>query len=674
MQISSTQNAYKALQQQRLNTNTKAAEAKPQQQAGPTDDVKLSKPLTRLGRMAVGAGIGTAVGGTALALLGAMGGGVGAGLGALAVGVTAVGGAIVGSKTWSPQEPVLPFKSVDEIKASPEFNKTVPTRAEQVERLKNPAEQFDVLVIGGGATGAGTMLDATMRGLKVAAVEGSDFSAGTSSKSTKLIHGGVRYLEKAVKNLDGEQWGLVKEGLAERRHFLDMAPHLTDEVRLITPVYSGIQLPYIFAGLALYDVLAGDKALTGTEMISKKEVKKRLPAVNDKGLWGGVAYSDGTFNDSRMNVGLATTAAANGAAVANHTKVVELLKNDEGKTIGAKMKDQLTGETYDVHAKVVINATGPFIDGIRKMDEENQPELTVPVAGTHIVVNDLDMPEGLLVPEAPNGSVAFFQPFEGGTLIGTTEEPMGLTLEPTTTERHVNYLIDTANGFLDKESQIERSDVDAVWTGIRPLVKDPATAGGDTTEISRKHIIDVSDSGLVTIGGGKWTAFGRMAEEVVDEAIEQGGFDAGKSDRDGLRLLGSHSYSEGLAEEIQGHYGLDADVAVHLAKNYGDRSVAVAEIAKEQGLGKRLSADHPYLEAEVVYSALNEYAQNPVDVLARRTRLAFVDEQAAISSLPRVNELMAGALEWDESTAKQRLDSATAYFNRNGLNGVAKED
>ena len=555
------------------------------------ETVELSSlPLSKLERFGIGALIGAAAAGTTLALTGALG----VGMGALAVGVAALGGGYIGAKTWEPYQPELKFHSIDDIKKLPEFQWDVPTRSEQLDRLKQPNQKFDVLVIGGGATGAGTALEAAQRGLKVAALEGSDFSAGTSSKSTKLIHGGVRYLEKAVKNLDAEQWELVKEGLHERRAFLDMAPHLTDEVRLVTPVYSPWELPYYYAGLALYDMLAGREALEGTEMLSKGELKERLPDVNDEGLWGGVAYSDGEFNDSRMNVGLATTAAAHGATVANHVKVTSILKDQQGQVIGVQAEDQLTGESWPIHAKVVINATGPYIDAIRQMDDPQTPDLVVPSAGTHIVVDDLDLPEGLLVPKAPNGSVAFFKPFEGGHLIGTTEEPTPITLEPQTSESHVDYLIGVANGYLDEDSQITRADLKSVWTGIRPLVKDPETVGGSTQSISRKHIIDVSDSGLVTIGGGKWTSFGRMAEEVVDRAVEEGTLAAQPSQRPNTRLMGAHGYSEGLAAELNSHYGLSAKISEHLARNYGDRAVKVAELAKN-GFGAQLHADHPYL-------------------------------------------------------------------------------
>ncbi len=266
--------------------------------------------------------------------------------------------------------------------------------------------------------------------------------------------------------------------------------------------------------------------------------------------------------------------------------------------------------------------------------------------------------------------MAFFKPFEGGHLIGTTEEPTALTLEPQTTESHVDYLIGVANQYLDQNSQIDRGDLTSVWTGIRPLVKDPSSVGGGTESISRKHIIDVSDSGLVTIGGGKWTAFGRMAEEVVEKAVQEGQLQAGPSQRESTRLIGAHGYSEGLAAELETHYGLDAEVAEHLARNYGDRAVSVAEIAKKENLGSRLHPDHPYLEAEVVYAAKNEYAATPVDVLSRRTRLSFVDEQATLAVLPRTAQLMESALGWDPAQTQQQLASATAFYQRNGLNGV----
>lgn len=552
--------------------------------------------------------------------------------------------------------------SLNEIRQLPEFGWTVPTRAAQVDRLKQ--EKFDVVIVGGGATGAGTALEAARRGLKVAMVEAWDFSAGTSSKSTKLIHGGVRYLEKAVKKLDKEQYDLVQEGLHERGTFLEMAPHLTDELRLVTPCYKFHEIPYYYAGLWLYDRIAGQAGLSATQILSAKEAEKQFPMLKTEGLKGAIAYSDGEFNDSRMNVGLATTAAAHGAAVANYVEVLGMTKDAAGKITGVEVHDKRTGEKFAIQGKAVINAAGPFIDGIRQMDDPQTPELVVPSAGTHIFVQDLKVPEGLLIPSAPNGSVAFFKPFEGGTVIGTTEEKTGLTIDPNTTQQEVDYLRDLANLYLGPQAQIQPQDITSVWTGIRPLVKDPTKT--DTAELCRNHLVDVSRSGLVTIGGGKWTSFGRMAQDVVDATIKSAGLPGLPTQREGSKIIGAHGYSESLASRLAQQYGLDADVAQHLAKNYGDRALQVADL----GMNQRLHANHPYVEGEVVHAVRQEMAVTPADVLSRRTRLSFLDEAAVKQVLPRVVELMTPEAGWDQAQAAKELKDAQDYFNRNGMSAL----
>jgi len=523
-----------------------------------------------------------------------------------------------------------------------------------------------MIVLGGGATGTGTALEAARRGYKVALVEANDFASGTSSRSTKLIHGGVRYLENAIKHLDREQYGLVKEGLHERKAFLRMAPHLTDELRLVTPCYHWWEIPYYYVGLSIYDRIAGRENLHATRVLSRDATEAHLPDVKRDGLVGSVEFSDGEFNDSRMAVGLAVTAAAHGAAVASYVRV-EGLVQDDGKTVGVQLRDGRSGDVWTARAKVVVNATGPFIDSVRQMDDPAAAPLVVPSAGTHITVKSLNMPQGVLVPRAPNGSVAFFKPFEGGTLIGTTEEKTAVTFEPGTTTDQVQYLRDLANQYLDPAHQIQDKDITAVWTGIRPLVRDPADAPkpGGSVRLSRKHVVEVSDSGLVTIGGGKWTSFGRMAEDTVDEALQVGKLPEQPTQRDSARLIGSHGWSEDLPDMLATDFGLAPDVAEHLARSYGDRAVMVADLARH-GLDKRLSPSHPYLEAEVVYAARHEYAVDPVDALSRRTRLAFVDEAAAQAALPRVVELMASELGWTAEVAARQLADAQAYYARNG--------
>lgn len=557
--------------------------------------------------------------------------------------------------------------SIDQIKQLPEYNWSIPTRDQQLQRLKDPAQEWDILVIGGGATGSGTTLEAARRGLKVACVESYDFSSGTSSKSTKLVHGGVRYLEKAVKNFDKEQYELVKEGLEERGVFLNMAPHLSDELRLVTPCYSKWEVPYYAAGLWLYDRIAGQAGMSATKILSARAAKEQFPMLKSDGLAGAVAYSDGQFNDSRMNVSLATTAAAHGAAVANYCEVVSLIKEDD-KVVGAQLRDKRSGETFPVKSKVVINATGPFIDGIRKMDSPQAPDLVVPSAGTHIFVPGLKVPEGLLIPKAPNGSVAFFRPFEGGTIIGTTEEKSSITIEPTTTADQVEYLRNLANSYLGPQNQIQPDDVKSVWTGIRPLVKDPSKASdGKTVELVRNHLIDVSGSGLVTIGGGKWTSFGRMAQDTVDQALQTAGLPNMPTQRQEAKVIGAHGYSQSLAPLLADKFSLSEEVAQHLAHSYGDRSIAVAELAASNPqLAQKLHPDYPYLGAEIIYSMRSEYATNPVDVLSRRTRLSFIDEEATAQVLPKVVGLMAAEAGWNALQTAQELKSAEEFYARNG--------
>jgi glycerol-3-phosphate dehydrogenase len=562
-------------------------------------------------------------------------------------------------------------QSLDEIRQLASFQAAPATRQETIARLKDSVHQpFDMLVIGGGATGTGTSLEAARRGLSVAGVEAYDFSSGTSSKSTKLIHGGVRYLEKAVKKLDREQYELVKEGLEERGTFLQMAPHLTDEVRLVTPCYKWSEIPYFYAGLWLYDRIAGQAALSATEVMSKDKTVEQLPQLKREGLKGAVVYSDGEFNDSRMNVSLATTAAAHGAAMANYVEVLSLIK-ENGKVVGVEARDKRSGEEFPIRAKQVINATGPFIDGIRQMDDASSPKLVAPSAGTHILIPKLKLDQAVLVPEAPNGSVAFLKPFEGGTLVGTTEEKTELTITPQTTQEQVEYLRNLANSILSPDQQIASSDITSVWTGIRPLVKNPKQTG-PTQELVRNHLVDVSPSGLVTVAGGKWTNFARMAADTVDAALAESPLGPIPSQRQGSKVVGAEGYQPKLSGWLQ-EAGLDAASSEHLARNYGDRAVQIFDLIQERPeLGQALHPKHPYLAAEVVYTTRQEMAQTPVDVLARRTRLTFVDEQAALEALPRVNQLMAEELQWTPEQAQSELNSARSFLENNGLHAIKK--
>jgi len=298
----------------------------------------------------------------------------------------------------------------------------VDARADALARLDGG--RFDLLVIGGGATGAGVALDAATRGLAVAMVERDDFSAGTSSRSTKLIHGGVRYLEKAVKEFDRTQFALVRDALRERAVLIDIAPHLARALPLVTPLYNWFQVPYFMTGLKMYDWLAGKANLHPSRFVDAKEALERFPMLRADGLRGAVVYYDGQFDDARMNVALAMTAVEEGAVVANHAEVTGLLK-EEGRVRGARLRDRESGSELDVHAQVVVNATGPFTDQIRRMDDPGTPPMLTASSGIHIVLDERFSPPetGLLIPETEDGRVLFLLPWQGHTLIGTTDNP-----------------------------------------------------------------------------------------------------------------------------------------------------------------------------------------------------------------------------------------------------------
>ena len=520
-------------------------------------------------------------------------------------------------------------------------------------------EPYDLLVIGGGATGAGVALDAASRGLRVALVERDDFGAGTSSRSTKLIHGGVRYLEKAVKQFDRSQFNLVRDALKERAVLLKIAPHLCHPLPLVTPLYNWLEVPYYTTGLKLYDWLAGKANLQPSRFIDAREALQRFPMLKPDGLRGGVVYYDGQFDDARMNVALALTAAEQGADVANHLAVTSLLKRN-GRVAGAAVEDRDGGDSWELEARTVINATGPFSDAIRRLDDPDAAPMLTASSGAHIVLDSSFSPPGtgLLIPETEDGRVLFLLPWMGATLVGTTDNPAEIAQHPKATDEEIDYILRHIHKYFSVP--VERSDVRSAWSGLRPLVSD--TNGADTARLSRDHIINVSASGLLTIAGGKWTTYRKMALDTVDHAVHAGDLaQTGPSRTESLRLVGAQSYHGREAGELQEGYGISADVASHLARAYGDRAVAVAKLAAN-GLGEPLAAGHPYLAAEVVYGAREEFARSTVDVLARRARLGFLDRDAVLAAVPTVSALLAGELGWSEERALSDRTEAIAYF------------
>jgi len=523
-------------------------------------------------------------------------------------------------------------------------------RQQNLEKLRD-GSTFDLIVIGGGATGCGVALDAATRGLKVALVEKNDFSEGTSSRSTKLVHGGVRYLEMAVKKLDRVQYNLVKDGLHERGLLLKNARHLANRLALVTPLYKWLDVPYVFAGLKFYDILSGKQNIGHSRLLSRNEVLKRFPGVKSEGLKAGVLYYDGQFHDARMALALALTAEQNGAVINNHVGVTNLIKA-EGKLCGVEVTDSISGETWQVNCRGIINATGPFVDQIRQMDDPNAQKILSASTGIHIVLDKRFAPPdtGLMIPETDDGRVLFVLPWEGHALIGTTDEPAEITEHPQPLEREIDYLLRHVTRYFNL--QVEKSDIKAIWSGLRPLVSDPAAT--DTAKLARDHVITDSPSGLLTIAGGKWTSYRKMAHDAVDHALKQFQFHPPKPtcQTEQLSVLGSANYDEQHNLKLCQEYGFADDIAAYLNRTYGDQAEKIVRLA-EQGYAARLIDHHPVLEAEIVYAARYELAERVIDVLARRTPLALLDTAAAKQAAPRVLEIMAAELGWDEERCQQ---------------------
>ncbi|KAL2227611.1 glycerol-3-phosphate dehydrogenase SDP6, mitochondrial [Sesamum indicum] len=558
----------------------------------------------------------------------------------------------------------------------------VPSREVQESALigSSPANPLDVLVVGGGATGCGVALDAATRGLRVGLVEREDFSSGTSSRSTKLIHGGVRYLEKAVFNLDYGQLKLVFHALEERKQVIDNAPHLCNALPCMTPCFSWFEVIYYWMGLKMYDLVAGKRLLHLSRYYSAQESVGLFPTLTRKGkdqsLKGTVVYYDGQMNDSRLNVALACTAALAGATVLNHAEVISFLRDEGGgRIIGARIRNNLSGKEFDTYAKVVVNAAGPFCDSLRKMADKEAKPMICPSSGVHVVLPDYYSPEGmgLIVPKTKDGRVVFMLPWLGRTVAGTTDSNTTITMLPEPHEDEIEFILDAISDYLN--IKVRRVDVLSAWSGIRPLAMDPKAK--NTESISRDHVVYEDFPGLVTITGGKWTTYRSMAEDAVDAAIKSGKLSpANKCLTYELQLVGADGWDPAsftvLAQQYvrmkRSHGGkvvpgvMDTAVAKHLSHAYGTFAERVAAIAQNENLGKRLAHGYPILEAEVAYCARHEYCESVVDFIARRSRLAFLDTDAAMRAVPRVIEILACEHKWDRSRQKQEMQKAQEFL------------
>ncbi|KXH64115.1 FAD dependent oxidoreductase [Colletotrichum salicis] len=584
---------------------------------------------------------------------------------------------------------LVDLKRDDQGKIIPPSFPATKDRASQLADLRahnSDAQEYDLLVIGGGATGTGIALDAATRGLKVALVERDDFSAGTSSKSTKLVHGGVRYLEKAVWNLDYSQLELVMEALHERKTFLNVAPHLSSSLPILLPIQKWWQTPYFWAGTKAYDLLAGSQGLESSYYVSTKKAMEAFPKLRKDNMVGALVYYDGQHNDSRMNVSLALTAAFYGATVLNHVEVTSLEKNSStGKITGAQVRDVKSpgSAPFTVRAKAVINATGPFADAIECMDNPERKPIVAPASGAHIMLPGDICPNGigLLDAATSDGRVIFVLPWQGYTLAGTTDNAAPIEREPIAREDDIKFILKEVNKLITPESALSRADVLSAWSGIRPLVKDPNAK--NTESLVRSHLVTVSSSGLLTCAGGKWTTYRQMAEDAVDEAIKTfnltpkpvslpdisgAGLPAftttGACITTKIPLVGAHGFSKHLPGHLIAHYALDSDVAHHLAHNYGDRAWSVATTPADC---ERIIPNFPFVEGEIRHGVRAEAALTATDLISRRTRLAFLDAESALRALPRVIDVMAEELGWDAARKDQEWTETVHFLRSMGL-------
>lgn len=514
-------------------------------------------------------------------------------------------------------------------------------RNRNLETIKEKGKVWDIAVIGGGASGLGVALDALSRGLSVVLVEKADFAKGTSSRSTKLVHGGVRYLAQG-------DIMLVFEALKERGRLLQNAPHLTYNQPFIIPIYSFFDRLQYSIGLKIYDWMAGKLRLGKSRFISRAETIHRLPKIKQNGLKGGVVYHDGQFDDARLALSVAQTCDEMGGCMLNYIRVTDLIKDETGKIAGIRVRDELDKKKYSIRAKMVVNATGVFADKILQMDKPDAPKSIQPSQGIHLVLDQsfLGGKDALMIPKTTDGRVLFAVPWLDKLVVGTTDTLREKAkLEPEALSKEIDFILETAKAYLTKAPT--RKDVLSVFAGLRPLAA-PKEGSTKTKEISRSHKVIVSESKLVSITGGKWTTFRKMGEDVVNEFVNITDKWLPPSASANIRY---HGYTESPSSGHWRSYGKDADNIQKLIKSKPETAA-------------QLHPAHPYTQAEVIWSSRNEMAMKVEDILSRRMRVLLLDAKAALEMAPTVAALMAQELGKDEKWIENELQDFEKLANK----------
>ena len=580
----------------------------------------------------------------------------------------------------------------------------------RAEALRSAASNsFDLCVIGGGATGAGCALDAQLRGLNTVLVDRADFASGASSASTKMVHGGVRYLEQAVRHVDMAGYRVVKRALRERVHMLRNAPFLTSTCEFVTPCYSWRDVAYYRVGLKLYDWISGSAGLAPSRFLSRQEALRRIPALNPSKLVAAVAYTDGQFDDARYNIALVETFAGAGGTPLNYARVVAFEKKASGKIAAAEIEEQLSGERFTIRARAYVNATGAFADCLRHMADPGAARRMRPSRGVHILlpieVFTRDLVEvltsdareesaALLIPETEDGRVLFAIPWLGHLLVGTTDEPVDRPDPCAVSRPEVEYLLRHLNCYLAR--RVSPEQIVSAFAGIRPLVSSGKSPGADTKELARDHVVEIgSASGLVSILGGKWTTYRAMAEDAIDAVERQLHRRHVLCRTADYPLAGSEGFTRDSWRDLVAGFGVSTASARHLGSKFGSRAAQAVALANDiPALAEPLIASpEPRLEsearqpqaevsladasalaaikAEVVFCARHEMALSIEDVLARRLGLESSGWREALAAAPAVADLLAAELHWPDDLKRRALDR---YLSRvRGLMRSANE-
>ena len=514
-------------------------------------------------------------------------------------------------------------------------------RSAMLQQLESFSGEWDICIIGGGATGLGSAIDAASRGYKTILVEKTDFAKGTSSRSTKLVHGGVRYLQQG--NIK-----LVMEALKERGTLKKNAPHLVKNQSFIVPNYKWWEGPYYGFGLKVYDWMSGNLGLGPSQWLSKEEVLAMAPTLDPEDLRGGVMYHDGQFDDTRLAINMAQTAAEYGACVLNYSAVTGLMKS-QSKLAGVMVKDSITGKEYEIRSKAIINATGVFSDSIQKMDDASAETTIAPSQGIHIVLDADYLPgnAAIMIPHTDDGRVLFAVPWHKKVIVGTTDTPVTtIREEPIAMKEELDFIIHHIGRYLTKDPTI--NDVRSIFAGLRPLVKGNSKK---TAELSRDHTITISDSGLINILGGKWTTYRKMAEDVVNIAAINNMLPSKECVTTSLPIHGSMETIDYNNDFY--YYGSDQPGLEDLAKN-------------DNSLREKIHPRLPYTKATIAWAVKEEMCMMVEDALARRTRSLLLDAQAAVEAAPLVASLMAAQMGRDEKWITQQIES----FNNTAINYI----